>query len=266
MEGPTAALALVLALAVAGVLVARVVALRRQVALLRSEADRLRDLAKGRAERISVLSHEIRTPLALVKGAGELLAEQSPGALNERQRQFVGTITQNSQHVIDMAEDLLAEARLEAKFFDLHLADTDLRALARKVVRELRRVHPSTILLDARGAPTRVAVDRGLMRQALANLINNAARHSGDAATITVRITAGDETVLVAVSDNGRGMSAAERSELFTPFAVGTTARPGTGLGMMITERIVELHGGRMFVDTVAQRGTTIFFTVPVAQ
>ncbi|MBC7291553.1 MAG: HAMP domain-containing histidine kinase, partial [Actinotalea sp.] len=214
----------------------------------RHEAERLRDLAKERAQRTSVLSHEIRTPLALVKGAGELLAEETPGPLNDRQRQFLATITQNVQQVIDMAEDLLVEARMEATLFDVHLTTTDLRVLVRQTVRELRRLHSVPILLDSRGAPLMVPVDRNLMRQAIWNLVNNAARHAGEGVSITVRLVGGDETVLLSVSDDGSGMTPQERAALFTPFATGSTRRPGAGLGMMITQRIVELHGGRMFV------------------
>lgn len=235
--------------------------LRAHVRERTAEAERLRALAKERADRASVLAHEIRTPLALVKGAGELLAEQTPGALNDTQRTFVETITQNTEAVIAMAEDLLTEARLEADLFTLQLEETDLRHLVRHTVRELRRVNHVPISLDSRGAPVTVMVDRRLMRQALWNLVTNAARHADASSPVVVRITPGEESVLVAVSDDGRGMDADERRTLFTPFTPG---RRGTGLGLVITRRIVELHGGRVFVDTVARRGTTILLSIPV--
>lgn len=146
---------------------ARARTLRRRLEASRHEAERLRSLAQARASRSSVLSHEIRTPLALVKGAAELLAEQTPGPLNERQRQFVDTITQNCQSMIAMAEDLLITARLEAQLFELHVERTDLRALVRQTVREMRRVHPGRILLDSRGAPLWLDIDRNLIRQVI---------------------------------------------------------------------------------------------------
>ncbi|ACZ31997.1 histidine kinase [Xylanimonas cellulosilytica DSM 15894] len=235
--------------------------LRAHVRERSAEAERLRALAKERADRVSVLAHEIRTPLALVKGAGELLAERTPGALNDIQSTFVETITQNTEAVIAMAEDLLTEARLEADLFTLQLEETDLRHLVRRTVRELRQVNQMSISLDSRGAPVTVMVDRRLMRQALWNLVTNAGRHAGSAAPVVVRITPGEESVLVAVSDAGRGMDADERRDLFTPFA---PHHRGTGLGLVITRRIVELHGGRVFVDTVARRGTTVLLSVPV--
>lgn len=241
---------------------ARARTLRRRLEASRHEAERLRSLAQARASRSSVLSHEIRTPLALVKGAAELLAEQTPGPLNDRQRQFVDTITQNCQSMIAMAEDLLITARLEAQLFELHVERTDLRALVRQTVREMRRVHPGRILLDSRGAPLWLDVDRNLIRQVIWNLVNNAARHGGEGVVIVVRITEGDHDVLVSVSDDGPGMTPEERENLFVPFGVGARTS-GTGLGMVITREIVDLHGGRIFVDTAARVGTVVLLSLP---
>lgn len=241
---------------------ARTARLRRSLRDIGQEAERLRELARERAERTSVLSHEIRTPLALVRGAGELLAEQTPGPLNVRQQQFVSTITDNTQQMIDMAEALLVEARLEAALFELHLVTTDLRGLVRQTVRELRRVHTTPILLDSRGVPLLLSLDRGLMRQAIWNLVNNAVKHAGPGVTITVRLTGGDGTALLSVSDDGRGMSAQRSAELLDTTTRRDTSSSGTGLGIMITRKIVALHGGRMFVDAVPQRGTTILLSL----
>lgn len=253
-----------LLVAVLGVVVRGLRAARAEHAVTRHEAERLRTLARARAERSSVLSHEIRTPLTLVKGAAELLAEETPGPLNDRQRRFVDTILDNSTQMIAMAEDLLTAARLEARLFELHLERTDLRALVRSTVREMRRLHGANVLLDSRGAPLWLDLDRNLVRQALWNLVNNAARHSGAGVTITVRVTVGDDDVLVSVADDGPGMTPAERDGLFLPFVVGGGAGRGTGLGMMITKEIVELHGGRVFVDTATRVGTIILLTLPL--
>lgn len=238
---------------------------RRRLDELGEEAGRLRALAKERAERVSVLSHELRTPLALVKGAGELLADGAPGPLTDRQRQFLTTITDNTQRMIGMAEDLLTDARLEATLFDIRITRTDLRALVRQTVRELRRVQDTEIRLDNRGAPLLVPVDRQLMRQAIDNLVTNAVRHA-QGEYVEVRVTAGDASVLIAVSDNGTGISPADRARLFAAFQTGSSPSPGTGLGMLITHRIVDLHGGRIFVDTLAGRGTTIYLSLPLPE
>lgn len=94
--------------------------------------------------------------------------------------------------------------------------------------------------------------------------MNNAARHAGEDSAVTVEVQAADDEVVVSVTDTGVGMSEAERERLFEPFTVGGSRRPGTGLAMMITGQIVDLHGGRILVDTIDAHGTTVFFSLPL--
>jgi len=213
--------------------------------------------------RPNVLSHELRTPLTVVRGAAELLLDESAGPLNPDQRRFVQTIAENSNQVIEMASDLLAEASLESDLFNLRLEWTEMRQLVRRCVAQLRRVHTASIRMDNHGAPLRIQVDPRLMGQAVTNVVNNAARHAGEGVSILVRVTESEETVTVSVSDDGTGMPPQDRALLFIPFATGGSRRPGTGLGMMITQRIVELHGGKILVDTISRKGTTVFLTLP---
>lgn len=250
----------VLALIVCAVLLAR-----SQCSLQRTreELARLRAFHEEQMRRPNVLSHELRTPLTVVRGAAELLLDESAGPLNPDQKRFVQTIAENSNQVIEMASDLLAEASLELDLFNLRLEWTEMRQLVRKCVAQLRRVHTASIRLDNHGAPLRMQVDPRLMGQAVTNVVNNAARHAGEGVSILVRVTESDETVTVSVSDDGTGMPPQDRALLFTPFATGGSRRPGTGLGMMITQRIVELHGGRILVDTISRKGTTVFLTLP---
>lgn len=250
----------VLALIVCAVLLAR-----SQCSLQRTreELARLRAFHEEQMRRPNVLSHELRTPLTVVRGAAELLLDESAGPLNPDQKRFVQTIAENSNQVIEMASDLLAEASLELDLFNLRLEWTEMRQLVRKCVAQLRRVHTASIRLDNHGAPLRMQVDPRLMGQAVTNVVNNAARHAGEGVSILVRVTESDETVTISVSDDGTGMPPQDRALLFTPFATGGSRRPGTGLGMMITQRIVELHGGRILVDTISRKGTTVFLTLP---
>lgn len=229
----------------------------------RAEIQRLRATAQRNADQISVVSHEIRTPLALVKGASDLLAEGTPGPLTASQDRFVRTISSNCHSVITLAEDLLVQARIDAGMFDLHLQRVNLRALATTVISELRLLHPLAIALDCPGAPPRAWADAGLMRQALTNLINNAVVHAQEATLVTVRIIETDQQILVSVSDDGAGMSAAEREQLFERFSSGRPLRDGTGLGLVITRQIAQMHGGGVYVDTTPLRGTTMMFSLP---
>jgi two-component system, OmpR family, sensor kinase len=247
-----------------GLLSAYTLRLRRDLGSARENSERLRELVKKRVERPNVFSHEVRTPLTLIKGAAELLAEESPGPLTPMQREFVATIASNTDQMLSLAQDLLVEARLDSPLFDLHLERFDLRALVRQTVRDARRVHPTAIRQENTGGPLPLTADRALLGQALWNLVNNACRHAGPHSTLTVSASRGEGQAVLAVADDGVGMTPQEREGLFRPFA-SNGEHAGTGLGMMITERIINQHGGRLLVDSIPGRGTTIFCTLPLA-
>ena len=232
----------------------------------RAELAALRAVHEERVRRPGVLFHELRTPLTVVRGAAELLLDGSAGPLNPVQHRFAKTIAENSNQVIEMADDLLAEIRMESELFTLRPRRVEIRGLVRDNVAQMRRFHSANIRLDNHGAPIHVRVDPRLMGQAIANVVNNAARHAGEGVSILVAVADSEDDVTISVSDNGAGMSAEERERLFVPFATGGSVRPGTGLGMMITQKIVELHGGRVLVDTIATRGTTFYLTLPRRQ
>ncbi|MGB3376440.1 MAG: HAMP domain-containing sensor histidine kinase [Microbacterium sp.] len=240
--------------------------LRRAWQVDRADLRRLQRTAQRNADQISVVSHEIRTPLALMMGAADLLAEGTPGPLTPSQARFVETISKNCHTVIDLAQDLLVQARIDAGMFSLHLQRVDFRSLAASVVNELRLLHSADIALDCPGAPPRAWADAKLMRQAIINLINNATVHASDARLITLRVVGTDEQVLVSVSDDGSGMTAEQRQQLFERFSSGRPLRDGTGLGLVITRQIVRMHGGEVYVDTTPARGTTMMFSVPGAE
>lgn len=251
--------------AASGVLSILLVDKQRKLAAARAEARRLRGLVKERVERPNVFSHEVRTPLALILGAAELLADQAPGPLTELQREFVATITTNAQRINDLAQDLLTQAKLEAELFELRTEQFDIRQLARRTVRDARRVQTTPVRLESSGPPLMVLGDPNLLGQALWNLVNNACRHAAPATFVTVSVARGEGQAIVSVSDGGEGMSDEERERLFVPFA--SSAGPdGTGLGLTITRKIINQHGGRLLVDTIPGRGTTMFFTVPLSE
>ncbi|HEX7352743.1 HAMP domain-containing sensor histidine kinase [Brachybacterium sp.] len=208
-----------------------------------------------------LLSHEIRTPLTLVKGAADLLAEETPGPLSPTQRYFVDTIVDNTSLVVSMAEDFLLEARLESGAPTLDLASVDIRELVRGTVLELRRIRSAAVNLDSRGEPLVLDVDRAMIRQVLWNLLNNAVRHAGPDAEVTVRVEATSEGATIAVADDGEGMDPDRRAELFSPRSSGHPQ--GTGLGMGVIRRIVDAHGGRVVVDSLVRRGTRILIVLP---
>lgn len=247
------------ALAVAVILAVLLHRSRAALRRARSETDGFRSLAEDRASRISTLSHEIRTPLAVIIGSGELLLDRQD--TDPTAEKFIRRIVENSGLLNHMAEQLLAEARLDAQLFELRMHRVELRSFIRSQIAQLRKLHGRDIALDNHGGPVVVDADSQLLAQVVSNLVNNAVKHAGAKAKVKVRVTNGDGQSVVSVSDDGRGMTRAERQRLFTPF-VSTDPR-GYGLGMVITQKIVALHGGKLLIDTVSRRGTTMYVTLP---
>lgn len=254
-------LAVVLALA-CGWLALRGTRQRDRMRSLTVENARWRALAQDRADRVAVVSHEIRTPLALITGSCELLADEVAGTLSDEQARLIDTIEVKSREVLGLAADLLTDARIDAQLFQFRTSSVDMSRLVTALVRDLRRLYPNRITLSARGASPRIVGDRDLIRQALTNLVTNAARHAGQDARIHVIVRPSEEGVLVTVSDDGTGMSPEQTRELFRRGLAGKS-ETGHGLGMLITRRIVELHGGRCLVDSMVDHGTTILCTLP---
>ncbi|CAG0946544.1 Alkaline phosphatase synthesis sensor protein PhoR [Anaerolineae bacterium] len=231
-----------------------------------AEITRLQRIAESRADRISVLSHEVRTPLAMIKGAAELLLEGKPGPLTQQQNIFLQAISQNCERTINLAEDLLTQARIEAGLFKVNLQATDLKVLTRQVrqnMKPLLEQKNQTINLDYPQVLQHIQADPRLIQQALTNLLNNAMRYTSPGGCIYVSISENDQAVIVAITDDGAGMTAAERQKLFQRFSSGRPLGDGTGLGLVIVKQIVELHGGRILVDTTLGQGTTFLFTLP---
>lgn len=234
--------------------------LARRQRVLAHENERWRESARTRADQVAMFAHEVRTPLALIRGSGELLADDPDGS--DMQRDLARTVTSNAGRMEALAHDLLAEARIDAGLFTMRMSTVNLRRLALEVVRETRRLEHVPISFECRGAPPRVAGDPGLLRQVFVNLLTNAIRHAGAGARVTLSLRSTEDAVLASVSDDGAGMSEEARRALFRRTAEGKS-ESGNGLGMLISEKIALQHGGHLMVDTVTGKGTTMTLALP---
>ncbi|GAB77117.1 His Kinase A (phospho-acceptor) domain-containing protein [Austwickia chelonae] len=235
---------------------------RRELTVIRAENLRWRELAQHRADRVAMLSHEVRTPLALISGSTELLTDETAGPVNERQHRLLNTIEVNSRLMQALAQDLLTEARIDSGDFVLRAQKVDLRRVVQDAVDDLRGLYDNRIVIDTPGAPPELSGDPQLLRQALVNLITNAVRHGGPGATVHVRARRTESGVLVTVSDDGTGMDEAQQAALFRRTMAGKSPT-GNGLGMIITRKIVQLHDGRLVIDTVSAHGTRVMMSLP---
>ena len=229
----------------------------------------LGELVDRRAEQVTALSHELRTPLSMIKGAVDLLVEGTPGPLTPAQERFLTVVDRQCAHVIDLCESLLIQAKIEAGLFTPRLEQVDVSVVARDVVTAMRPLcaeRGQRITLDTPQVTPRIQADPMLLAQALTNLLSNASRFTSAGGAIDVRVAVIDTGIAVYVTDDGAGMTREERRRLFHRFATGRPLADGTGLGLVITKTIVELHGGVIMVDTTSMHGTTFLFTLPGPQ
>jgi signal transduction histidine kinase len=249
-------------------------ALREQNAQLAAANVELRRLDQAKSSFVSIAAHELRTPLASISGYVEMLLDGDAGELGARQAEFLKVVEGSAQRLLRITRDLLDAARLEAGRMELILRPVDFGALAAEVVTEFR---PQ---LEAREQEARVTaspdlplalIDRGRAAQVLANLISNAVKYAPHDSIIDIDLRPNPDdasSLRVAVSDRGPGIPLEDQDRLFRPFERGahavSRAQTGTGLGLYISKALVELHGGRLWVQSKLGRGATFFATFPV--
>jgi two-component system, OmpR family, sensor histidine kinase BaeS len=227
--------------------------------------DRLKD------EFVLTASHELRSPLTSVQGFAELLMLERD-SLTPRQIETVGVILDNSRHLVRLLNDLLDLARSDAGRLAIRPQPTDLAPLLEDSVRLMRAQtdtsHQSLTLTVDPDLPT-VEAEADRIRQVLVNLLTNAHEYSPEGASISVMARVTDAEVEIAVSDNGPGIPPDQLEHIFERFVrgeAGLTQRVGgSGLGLAISKSLVELHGGRLEVDSTVGVGSNFSFRLPPA-
>jgi signal transduction histidine kinase/CheY-like chemotaxis protein len=226
-------------------------------------------LERAKSEFVATASHELRSPLTSIKGFIELL-ERSPG-LSDRQREFVDIILRSTDRLVDLVNDLLDVAKIEADRVELNTRPVDVGEEVREVVELMGpRVADKHQRLDLHIAPALpdALADASRVRQIAANLLTNAHLYTDEGGHITVSVQAKLASVEIVVADNGPGMGREEIGRLFERFYRGPDGgvrAPGTGLGMSIVKSLVDLQGGEIEVESELGEGTTFRVLLPCA-
>jgi len=235
--------------------------------------ERARDLAeetsRAKSHFLANMSHELRTPLNSIIGFTKLMLRRLDGELNPRQEAYVRSVHNSSTHLLTLINNVLDLSRLEAGKQELSVDEVDVRALVEDCLESARS------LASGKDLALQSAVDADLPRlyadpvkikQVLLNLLSNAIRFT-PSGRVVVQVTAGEEGMRFAVSDTGAGIPAAEAERLFEPFHRAHTASThdvgGTGLGLAISRQFVELHRGRIWVESREGEGSTFVFVLP---
>jgi signal transduction histidine kinase len=259
------ALALVAAYALS-VALRQVVSQRAQLAAANTELARA---TRAKSEFLANMSHELRTPLNAVIGFSDVLVEGIAGPLNEKQKDYLGDVRSSGQHLLGLINDILDLSKVEAGRMELEPTTISLREVIEStlsMVGERASRHGIAITCTfADGIPSVVADERKL-KQIVLNLLSNAIKFTPSGGEIAIATRHTEDAVEVSVRDTGVGISPADQLRIFEEFAQakhGRQAVEGTGLGLTLTKRFVELHGGRIWVESRPGYGSTFTFRLP---
>jgi GAF domain-containing protein len=241
--------------------------------LFRELADKSRQLevaSQHKSEFLANMSHELRTPLNAIIGFSEVLTDRMFGELNEKQEEYLKDIYASGNHLLSLINDILDLSKIEAGRMELELTEFDLPTAienALMLVRERAGRRSIALHTNINNRLGQIQADERKVRQVVLNLLSNAIKFTPEGGRIEVGAVAQDGFAEVSVSDTGIGIAPEDQEKVFEEFRqVGTAAKKveGTGLGLTLCRKFVELHGGRIWVKSQVGAGSTFTFKIPV--
>ncbi|MEO5575168.1 MAG: ATP-binding protein [Gaiellaceae bacterium] len=229
----------------------------------------LEAVSRHKSEFLANMSHELRTPLNAILGFSQVLRERLFGEVNEKQEEYLDDILSSGNHLLALINDVLDLSKVEAGQIELELAPFSLReALERGIVmvREQATHDGVQVALAAASDVDIVTGDERRIRQVIFNLLSNAVKFTPAGGVVDVRARQVNGEVRVSVADTGPGIAAEDHERIFEEFQqteAGVEQGEGTGLGLALSKRLVELHGGRIWVDSEFGKGSTFVFALP---
>jgi signal transduction histidine kinase/CheY-like chemotaxis protein len=218
---------------------------------------------------LASMSHELRTPLNAIVGFSDLLAEQTAGQLNDKQKRFVNHIKQGSSHLLQLINDILDLSKIEAGQLELRCEDFKVKDALPEVLSTIRPLAMAKNIQVRHTMETDWAVyaDRVRFKQILYNLISNAVKFTPKEGRIDIDCHEDGNSVRISVTDTGIGIRPEDQAVIFEEFrqveGAADTAQEGTGLGLAITKRLVEQQGGKIAVESSPGKGSRFTFTLP---
>jgi len=225
--------------------------------------------SRHKSEFLASMSHELRTPLNAIIGFSEVLLERMFGELNERQDEYLRDIWSSGKHLLELLNDILDLSKIEAGQMVLNRSEfavSESLEYCLSMVRERALKQRIALSLEADPEVGVLDADRLRFRQVVLNLLSNAVKFTPEGGRVDVRAFMRDQELVVLVADTGVGVPAEDRERIFDSFQQGTRSSgqvEGTGLGLTLSKRILELHGGRIWVDSEAGQGSTFGFALP---
>ncbi len=238
-------------------------------------AEQLRELDRLKSQFLANMSHELRTPLNSIIGFSRVIMKGIDGPVTDLQHQDLSAIYNAGQHLLKMINDILDISKIDAGKMELAFEDVILDDVVNSVMstaRGLVKDKPVQLVTAIEENLPMITADSTRIRQILLNFLSNAAKFTDEGSiTVTVRKQLNENNapeIYIAVTDTGIGIAPADQKDLFEPFTQvdgsATRASGGTGLGLSITRLLVELHGGRIGIDSDIGKGSTFYFTLPI--
>ncbi len=230
--------------------------------------------SRAKSDFLASMSHELRTPLNAVIGFSQVLQEQYFGKLNEKQAEYVTDVLESGQHLLSLINDILDLSKIEAGKMELELSKVIIKDLLESslvMIKEKALVHRIDLDIDTTGdlEYLKIAADERRLKQVMFNLLSNAAKFTPDGGAIRVESRKEGKELIISVSDTGIGIAPEEQERIFEEFYQASNTikdkPPGTGLGLPVTKSIVEMHGGRIWVESEGPgKGSRLTFTLPI--
>ena len=240
---------------------------------LEAKGRQLEAASRHKSEFLANMSHELRTPLNAILGFSEVLAERMFGDVNAKQAEYLQDILSSGRHLLSLINDILDLSKVEAGRLELELGRFHLPTAldnALTLVRERATRHGITLTQTVDQRLGDIVADERKVKQILLNLLSNAVKFTPEGGRVGLAARAAEGVITIAVSDTGIGIAPEDQAAIFEEFRqVGredARKQEGTGLGLALAKKFVELHGGRIWVESQAGQGSTFRFTLPAAE
>ncbi|RRB06912.1 sensor histidine kinase [Larkinella rosea] len=227
-----------------------------------------RELGDLKSRFVSMASHEFRTPLTVVMSSATLIERYTTSEQNAHRQKHLDRIKVSVNHLNDILEEFLSLGKLEEGKVTAHAVEVDFRQLMNEIVADLQAtLKPGQVIESSLSCPDLIRIDSSLLRKILVNLLSNAVKYSGPGSTVFVRVHCeeNERQLRLSIKDQGMGISKEDQEHLFERFfrAANVTDISGTGLGLHIVGRYVELMGGELTLQSELNQGTTVTLTLP---
>jgi signal transduction histidine kinase len=231
----------------------------------------LESASRHKSDFLATMSHELRTPLNAIIGFSEVLHEQMFGELNERQLAYVNDVLAAGRHLLELINDVLDLAKIEAGRMELDFSQVAIPEILQSAVSmHAERASRGGIELALKTEPEEIPVtaDERRLRQVVFNLVSNAVKFTPANGRVNISAQIDNGNVEVAVADTGSGIAAEDIEKIFEEFEQTSSGKQveGTGLGLPLSRKLVELHGGRLWAESEVGHGSTFRFTIPLQQ